>query len=86
MPPRNRTEPDDTTPDTTDDSAPIPASASADVVLAVGYPHDEFTPFGSDDTDHKLVITTTGTKVPAGRVDDIKAAAKAADVTIREVR
>jgi hypothetical protein len=78
MPPRARTD-DDQTP------AEPTAAPQATATLAVGYPHDEFAPFGGNDPDHKLVVTAAGTPVPQGQVDDVKAAAKAADVTIREV-
>lgn len=56
--------------------------AGTEVCLAVGYPHDEFRPFGDED----LVLSKDGTTVPADRESDIRSAARAAGVTIRKVK
>lgn len=83
MPPRARTgdEPDLTADQSGGDEATTTAAGDT-VTFAVAHPYDQWN-HGLADLDP---ITAAGTEVPAGRVDELLAAAKTADVTIRKVR
>lgn len=72
-----------TDPDTETVAADKPSET---VTLAVGHPYDALVLHDADGKPTGVVITATGTEVPANQEESVREAAKAAGAPIRKVR